>query len=110
VKVLKQQEEGKKKKYLDACLERRRHFTPLVFSVDGMRGMEANNATKRVATLLAHKWSKSYNQCIQFVRSRLSIALARCITMCLRGQRDHQLRKRQFEWGEGGGGLSLYLI
>ena len=35
-KVLKKRETEKKKKYTEACQARRRHFTPLVFSVDGM--------------------------------------------------------------------------
>jgi hypothetical protein len=35
-KVLAQQERKKKKKYLDACLEQRGHFTPFVVSPDGL--------------------------------------------------------------------------
>jgi hypothetical protein len=36
-KVLESQEKEKKRKYLGACLENRRHFTPFVLSVDGLR-------------------------------------------------------------------------
>ena len=46
-KVLQRHENEKKDKYQAACAERRRHFTPLVFSVDGMRGAEATAASRR---------------------------------------------------------------
>ena len=42
-KVLANQEQAKKRKYLKPCEERRRNFTPLVFSVDGMRGLETGD-------------------------------------------------------------------
>jgi hypothetical protein len=35
-KVLAAQEREKKKKYLEACLEQRRHFSPFVVSTDGL--------------------------------------------------------------------------
>ena len=42
-KVLEAQEKEKKRKYLDSCLEQRRHFTPFVVSTDGPIGKEARN-------------------------------------------------------------------
>jgi hypothetical protein len=54
-KILAQHERDKKKKYSVACADWRRHFTPLVFSVDGMVGVEAGAAIKRVASLLSTK-------------------------------------------------------
>ena len=54
-KVLESQEKEKKRKYLEACLERRRHFTPFVCSVDGMLGREAKTFAKRLAAKLASK-------------------------------------------------------
>jgi hypothetical protein len=108
--ILRNQEKAKKKKYIIApCLERRRHFTPLVFSVDDLRGPEATAAAKQLAKLLSRKWGRAYSQCCQFVWSRLSIALARGTTMCLRGQRDHGLRHRNYNWADGDGGLPLYM-
>jgi len=47
-KVLAQQEKEKKKQYLRPCLEMRKDFTPLVYSVDGIAGREAKNAEKRL--------------------------------------------------------------
>jgi hypothetical protein len=107
VKVLKKQEEEKKKKYNELCLARRRTFTPLVFSVDGMRGPEAAAASKRLAALLASKWKQTYSQVCGFVRSRLSMALVRSTSRCLRADRDHTVRMPTAGW-ETGPGLALY--
>ena len=67
-KVLESQEKEKKKRRLEACLERRRHFTPFVCSVDGLLGREAQTLTKRLAAKLANKWEKSRSQ----ARGRIS--------------------------------------
>ena len=40
-KILERAAKQKKAKYLEACLERRRSFAPLVYSVDGMAAKEA---------------------------------------------------------------------
>jgi hypothetical protein len=62
-KVLESQEKEKKRKYLEACLKRRRrHFTPFVCSVDGMLGREAKTFAKQLAAKLANKSEKWYSQ------------------------------------------------
>jgi hypothetical protein len=58
-RVLAKHEEEKKAKYLEPSLQRRRQFTPLVFSVDGLRGVEAVAASKRLASSLAKKWRRT---------------------------------------------------
>jgi hypothetical protein len=37
---------GKKKKYLQACVDQQRHFTPFVSSTDGLLGKEATVLVK----------------------------------------------------------------
>ena len=108
-KVLANQEQAKKRKYLKPCEERRRNFTPLVFSVDGMRGPETTAACKQLARRLSAKWGRAYPQMCQFVNSRLSIALVRSTTMLLRGPRHHDNRHRNYNWGEGDACVPLYL-
>ena len=54
-KVIADQEKEKKDKYLNACLERRKDFTPLVYSVDGIAGKEAKGAEKRLSSYLTKK-------------------------------------------------------
>ena len=53
-------EKEKKDLYLQACLERRRNFTPMVYSVDGIPGAEALAAQKRLASLPSYKLKREY--------------------------------------------------
>jgi hypothetical protein len=108
-KVLESQEKEKKRKYLESCLEYRRHFTPFVCSVDGMLGREAKTFAKRLAAKLANKWEKSYSQVCGYVNARLSIAIVRATHLCMRGSRVpvHKISIRYPQW-EDGAGLSLF--
>ena len=106
-KVLQKQEEEKKEKYGEACREAHRHFTPLVFSVDGMEGAEAKAARKQLASRLAAKWGRQYSQLCGFVRSRLAVSLARATSRCLRGTRDPGRRPPNLDW-VAGTGLQLF--
>ncbi len=45
----------KKDKYEEACLKRRRDFTPMIYSVDGIADKHARAAEKRIAGILAAK-------------------------------------------------------
>ena len=56
-KVLAAHKKEKMDKYLEDCLACRRHFTPLVFSVDGLLGVEATAALNRLAVTLSAKWN-----------------------------------------------------
>ena len=55
-KVLAHHEKEKKKLYSVQCTARRRHFTPLVFSCDGMIAVEASAAIKPGCRLLEHQY------------------------------------------------------
>jgi hypothetical protein len=100
-KVLERQATAKKTKYLAACLEARRHFTPLVFSVDGLRAKETVAASKHLARLLSEKWKKPYSQVVGLIRSRLTVALVRSASRCLRDSRDVQARNPALSWVSG---------
>ena len=106
-KVLQRHEAEKKNKYGALCIARRRTFTPLVFSVDGMQGVEATAASRRLASSLASKWKRSYSEVCGFVRSRLSIALVRSASRCLRADRNPMRRTPSPIW-DCGTGLGLY--
>ena len=105
-KVLARHEREKKDKYGEVCMERQRTFTPLVFSVDGMMGKEAQAAVKRLASLLARKWSEEYSDVCGYVRARLALALVRATGRCLRAERNPLLRADPLHWS-GGDGISL---
>ena len=54
-KALAKVEKENKDLCLQACLERRRTFTPMVYSADRILGAEALAAQKRLAALLSYK-------------------------------------------------------
>ena len=93
-KILKRHAKEKKDKYEAACLDRRRDFTPLVYSVDGMASKDARTAERRIAWLLAKKWSRTYSDMACFIRTRMSLAIVRSNTLLLRGDRTTPLRRR----------------
>ena len=47
--ILRSQEDAKKRRYGEACRQSHRHFTPLVYSIDRMKGREARAARKQLA-------------------------------------------------------------
>ena len=75
----------KKRIYQNAVEDRLSQFTPFFVSVDGLLHREANHFMKRIAASLAMKWEKSYSETVSFVRTRLSFALLRSASLCLRG-------------------------
>jgi hypothetical protein len=90
LKVLEQHEKEKKDKYLQNCLEMWKDFTPMVYSVDGIAGCEAQNAKKRLDVHLADKWNREYSQMVFYVRVRMAIAVVRAHNLLIRGSRDQQ--------------------
>jgi hypothetical protein len=108
-KVLAQHERAKKNKYLEPCLKQRRHFTPFVVSTDGLLGREATFFLRRLSAILSEKWHQPYSVVCGFVKSRLSIAIARATHLCLRGSRvpTSQMCNRRPQW-EDRAGLGLY--
>jgi hypothetical protein len=84
-----------------ACLDRRRQLTPLVFLVDGMSGIKAKAAGKKLASRLASRWKRPYSDVCGFVRSRLLMALVRPTSLCLRGVRDPTTRATPVTWDSG---------
>lgn len=105
-KVLAKQERAKRDVYAAPCAERRRDFTPLVFSVDGLMGEKATEVSRRLACRLSKKWGRSYSTVCGFVRSRLSISLVRSVSMLLRAPRDGAPPRDRPTWD--GSGLLLY--
>ena len=100
---------AKKNKYLSACLLQRRHFTPLLISVDGLMESEGEAYCQRLASKLADKWQKPYSSVMGYVKSRLSIALVRAVHLTIMGSRipATEIGQRRPLW-EGAAGLALY--
>ena len=85
--VLASAEAEKKRKYCDACTERRATFTPLCFSVDGLVGGEAACFLKHLGRSLSSTWERHYGEVIRWLRVRLAFALVRATNVCVRGSR-----------------------
>ena len=83
--VLSVAENEKKRKYLDAAVARRAHFTPLCFSVDGIAGSEAASFLNRLAYCLSARWWRSYANIMFWICAQLSFDILRATVLCLRG-------------------------
>ena len=86
-KALAKAEKEKKYLFLQACLERRRTFTPMVYSADRIPGAESLAAQKRLAALLRYKLKREYYEMCGFVRAGMSLAIVRSNSLLLRSPR-----------------------
>ena len=104
-KCLHKAEKGKKKMYLEACLQQRRHFFPFVASVDSLLGVEATATLKRIASCLSTKWKQSYSKTCGYVKSRITITLVRATHCCIRVSRvpAHRISVQRPQWKDGAG-------
>ena len=91
--------------YLEACLQKRWHFSPFVSSVDGLLGVEATATLKRIASLLATKWRQPYSKTCGYVKSRVPITLVRATHRCSHGScvPAHWISMQQPQWEDGAG-------
>ena len=93
--------------YLQAFLERRRTFTHIFYSADGIPGAEALAAQKRLAALLRYKLKWEYSEMCGFVRARMSLAIVIYNSLILRGHHDKGARIRQRPELTDGGLMAL---
>ena len=85
--ILRTQERVKESKHKTACESTRRDFVPFIVSTDGCLGDAAQAFLRRISMRLAEKWQRPYSQVFGFVRARMSIAILRASSQCLRGPR-----------------------
>ena len=85
---LKNEEQSKKNDYNRRVLEvERGTFTPLVFSISGGCGKEADTLLKRLTEKLSAATKSSPSGVMNFLRTTISFALLRLNHVCLRGER-----------------------
>jgi hypothetical protein len=70
------------KKYLEACLEQCRNFSPFVVSSDGLLGKESHTLLNKRSALL-ERWEKPYSEICGYVNAPMSIAMVRATHLCL---------------------------
>ena len=94
-KALAKADKENKDLYIQDCLERRRTFTNIVYSADGIPGAEALAAQKRLAALLSYKLKQEYSEMCGFVQARMPLKLVRSNSLLLCGPRDKGARIQQ---------------
>ena len=87
-KALAKSDKKKKDLYLQACMERRRNFTPMVYSADEISGAKALATQNILAALLSYKLKQEYSEICRFVRARMSLAIVRSYSLLLCGPSD----------------------
>ena len=104
-KCLQEADQAKKKMYLEACLQQRRHFSPFVPSADGLLGVEATATLKRISSRLAKKWQQPYSRTCRYVKNRVAITLVQATHQCIRGSRvpGHNISVHRPQWEDGAG-------
>ena len=104
--VLKQREKKKKDKYEKACHEKRKDFSPLIYSIDGMAGPATRAAERKLAGQFAWKWKREFSEMCAYVRTRMSIAVVRNNTLMWRGSRAP--RRAHFGFIDNGGAMDTW--
>ena len=108
-KCLETVDREKKKKYLNACLNKRLHFTPFVALVDGINGVEAEATLKCIASRLTQKWKDLYSRTCRYMKSIVAITLVWATHRCIRGSRvpASHISVTRSQWEDGAG---LHLV
>ena len=81
-------------------------FSPLVFSTTGGMGPEATRYHKRIAELISTKRGELYSEVVNFIRTKLRVALLRSTLVAIRGERGKRRKMRDTALED----LSLNLI
>ena len=102
-KILNRVEKTKKHKYLKACLNWCQHFSPLVYSVDGLAEKEIRAAERRLASLLSRKLHKEYSEMAFLVCFFMNLAIFKANTLWLSSRQERRhINLANFVWlGEG---------
>ncbi len=93
-KLLLKNETEKKTKYGSRVINTERaSFIPLVFTTAATTAPECNRFHKRLAELIANKRKESYNNVINYIRTRVSFAMLKSILVSIHGVREKYGKK-----------------
>ena len=86
--------------YVEACLHKRRPFSPFVALVDGLLVAEATETLKRISSRLATMLWQPYLRTCGYVKSRIAITLVRSTHRFIRGSRvpAHRISVQRPQW------------
>ena len=91
-KALANTEKEYKDLYLQDCLERRRTYTPMVYSANVIPGEEALSTQKRLSALLSYKLKREYSEMCCFVKVSMPLAIVRSNSLLLHGPWGEKVR------------------
>ena len=83
-KALAKADRENKDKYLQAFLERRRTFTPMIYSAEKITGTEKLEEQRRIALHLRFKLKWEYSKMFGFLRARMPLAIVISNSLLLR--------------------------
>ena len=90
--VFKKTENKKKNKYNDRIMNvEHGTFTPLVFSINGSAGPEAETLHKHLADKISSKTGEKYAEIITWIRCKITFIILRACLACLRGSRQRNV-------------------
>ena len=104
--LLVNHENLKYKKYKRECDARGWHFVPFIVTTDGAMGPGARRLIENLATKLQKEWEKPKGIVRAWIKMRLSFAIARATSACIRGHRKKILGEKEeleIEIGDGAG-------
>ena len=91
--ALKRHEQEKKRCYNERVLEvEQASFCPLVFSVTGAMGNEAEKFYRHLTHRLSKKTHQTYPHTMRYIRQRISFTLLRTAVISLRGHKGTKLK------------------
>ena len=104
-KTLKQlfQQHAKEKteKYKEACTEASSHFIPFITTTDGVLGPEANDLLNLLGNKLSKKWRKPKGVVMGWIRARMSIAIVKATSACIRCPRNTKETRLEVGFEDG---------
>ena len=109
--LLEHHETGKRKKYQRDCDAKGKHFVPFVVTTDGAMGPAALKLVNALADRLQKLWQRPKGLVKAWVRMRLSLAIARATSACIRGNRRAPRAAQEeleIEIGDGAGIAPLF--
>jgi hypothetical protein len=109
--LLEHHENAKRHKYQRECYAKGKHFVPFVVTTDGAMGPAALKLIDALADRLQKAWERPRGLVKAWVKMRLSLAIARATSACIRGNRRAPrgaLDELEIEIGDGAGIAPLF--
>ena len=98
---MKRAESEKRGVYEDECRQLGHRFIPFVATTDGCMGDTAVEFLDEIASAIAKKWKIGKGRAVAWVRGRMSLAIVRASSSCIRGSRKKANGTGHWHWPVG---------